>query len=536
MEDKRELKRLIKEDNVEEFERILNAKKTLQNNFNTNSAFHNLSDYFEQPLLLFAVQEKSQKVVEYLLSQDFVDKSICNGGGENIYHAVCGIRGAEELFSMIERKVPHNLILYKSRFADNGKNAFHIACEKNNIFIVKRVYEIMESLQVDLTHIKKYAIQFAIKNKDIEVIKYILSIDGIQLNVEELFSVIKYSKTDIVVYLLNVYLYRSIPSHLHNQFHIFHFLNNHPSNNNNNNNNINNIKRIEENNAIKLQKRNRDELGDDIFINHIKKIKLFHINENNEDSNYNIVNNEDGNNDYEYYLKLVEDNYNKIMNIKLRGNRIWHCVCINVNLDVVQLICSLKGIQPCILNDDGFNAFLRACSYNSNIKIIKYLHKLFPSLIHSQKEMFGGIQNAAFLLLDNSLLEKSDKLKTLHYLYLNGIDIHFLSKIQNANENGIIYQSLYSYFRVNNKKGAEDDIDKYLKVISQDFDYLKNEHDDEAYRKPSFWNQFQNNKLGLDEESNRINEWKNRYEEHVLRHLSKMIQEHMLQPKSKFKR
>ena len=40
----------------------------------------------------------------------------------------------------------------------------------------------------------------------------------------------------------------------------------------------------------------------------------------------------------------------------------------------------------------------------------------------------------------------------------------------------------------NNKEGAEDDIEKYLKVISQDFDYLnqfENEHD-EAYRKPSF--------------------------------------------------
>ena len=67
-------------------------------------------------------------------------------------------------------------------------------------------------------------------------------------------------------------------------------------------------------------------------------------------------------------------------------------------------------------------------------------------------------------------------------------------------------------------------MNKYSKVISQDFDYFKNEHDDEAYRKPSFWNQFRNNnnnninnKLAY-EESNGIDEWKNRYEEHALLH------------------
>ena len=109
-------------------------------------------------------------MVEYLLFQDFVDKSICNEEGENIYHVVCKIRGEEELFSMIERKVPHNLILNHSLY---GNIAFDFACEFNNIFIVKRVYEIMQSLQVDLTQIKNNAMQYAIKNKYIKVIKYI---------------------------------------------------------------------------------------------------------------------------------------------------------------------------------------------------------------------------------------------------------------------------------------------------------------------------------------------------------------------------
>ena len=556
-EEKREIRRLIKEDNVEEIEGIFNSHKLLQITFNT---LHN--DYLEaeqpllrftirkpkEPLLLFAVQEKSQKVVEYLLSQDFVDKSICNRGGENIYHVVCKIRGAEELFSMIERKVPHNLILNEAHYGNLrfGKNVFNDACEFNNVFIVKRVYEIIESLQVDLTHIKNNTMKYAILNKDIEVIKYILSIDGIQLNDEVLFDAIEFSTIDIVIYLLNFYLYQSILSHLHNQFHIFQFSNHHSNYINKNKldfyNTQNRILKsdykqkegeiiVDENkNSKNLQKRDRDDQHLIIDINHNKKIKLIYNNNSNN-------NNED--NGYEYYLKLVEDNYNKIMNIKLFGNRIWHCACYNVNLDVVQLIFSLKGIQPDLLINFGYNAFLIACERNSNIKVIKYLHKLFPSFIHSQKNQYAVIQNGASLILENYQMENSDKIKILHYLYLNGIDIHFLS-IENADEDEkIIYQSIYSNFLENYGNNSGKDIDEYLKVISQDFDYLKNEHDDEAYRKPSFWKQFHNNNNNnnnnnydklADEQSMRINEWKNRYEEHVLRNLSKMIQEYMLQP------
>ena len=128
-------------------------------------------------------------------------------------------------------------------------------------------------------------------------------------------------------------------------------------------------------------------------------------------------------------------------------------------------------------------------------------------------------------------MKKSKQLKILHYLYLNGIDIHFLLRIKNANE--IIYQSIYSNFLKNHyyNENGRDKMIKYLKVISQDFDYLQNEHDDATYRKPSFWkeiNNDNNNKLA-DAQSMRVNEWKNRYEEHVLCPLSKMIQEHMLE-------
>ena len=492
-----EVERLIKEDNVDELSNILNSYEILRNNFNTflGSIFKN-GILFKMPLLHVAVKENCKKVVEYLLSQDFVDKSItCKTGNfrvDNIYHVICGIRGADELFSIIERNVPHHLLLNNSR--DGRQSSFHVACFLNNVFIVKRVHEILESLNVDLrTHIKsRNVISLAAKNKDIEVLKYISSIDGIPFNDNLLLRAIRSFKLDRVVFLLNFYLCQSIPSNLHNQFHIFQFKNHHPNSNNNTNNNNNN--------------------------------------------NNNNMNN---NNNYNDYLKIVEKNFNIILDAEttrlMAGNRIWHYGCRNKNLDVVQLIFSLKGIQAEILNSKGENVFLIACLYNSNIKVIKYIHKLFPSFINSQINQYGNIENAAYRIvesasyikipLESSNLECSDKLQILHYLYLNGIDIHFLSK------RSILYQINYHSIYTESKKllGFKyADIVQYLKVISQDFDYLENEHDDEAYRKPSFWKQFDNNNNYSAEQSIRINQWKNRFEEHVLHHLSKMIQEWML--------
>ena len=478
-----ELFRLIRDGNVDELAKILtlnsNENKILMPvssskssifskifNLSLHSSFHNfntLHSQYQPPLLHVAVLERSQKVVEYLLSQPFVDKSICNSTGENIYHVVCSMRGAEQLFSMIERNVPHLLLLNQS---NNGINAFQIACKENNIFIVKRVYEILESLKVDLSPITRGAMTFAIKNKeeDIEFIQYISSINRNQLDGLILLKAMKSSTFNIIVYLMNVYLCQSIPSHLHNnQFHIFQF-SNHPHN--------------------------------------------IPILQNNNDN----------------FLYLIESNFKKIMEANTRsGNRIWHEVCRNRNLDVVQFIFSLKGIQPEILNDDGNNVFLIACAQNPNIKVIKYIHKLFPLFIHSQININGKIENAAYLVLNGKMNYVSDKLNIIHYLYLNGIDIHFLSK-QNHQGN-TIYQSIYSlttsfrYFV--DTLNFNPNMGQYLKVISQDFDYLHNEHDDEAYRKPSFWKHIDSN---ADEQSIRINEWKNRFDEHVLHHLSKMIQ------------
>ena len=518
------LERLIKEDNVDELSNILNSNENLQNNFNN---YHStVNPYIKTPLLLFAVQEKSQKVVEYLLSQDFVDNRVCNARWDNIYHVVCGIRGAEQLFSIIESKVPHELIL--------GISVFHIACEKNNLFIVKRVHEILESLQVDLTPYKNDALEYAINN-DIEVFKYVSSIDGIQFGEDILLRAIMLSKFDIVVHLFNIFLCQSIPSHLHDQFHIFQF-STLPFNNNNNDNNRKNEHQIEEKikrkfDAIKIQM--TDYHSDDIE-NHFKKRKLSHNRENNGNDENNNNNN---NNESDYYLRLVEKNFQKILASKLRENRIWHCASHNENLEVVQLIFSLKGIQTEILNDKQEvistfeiinNPLLTACQYNSNIKVIKYIHKLFPEFIFTNIKYNGNIHNIAHIIVYNySRMKKEDKLNILHYFYLNRIDIHLLSRIRNNKP--IIYESLFTRNK-RNIPSIGDDIGRYLKVISQDFDYLNNEHD-EQYKKPSFWKEIDNNNNhssnNVNEQSKRVNEWKNRFDEHVLHHLSKMIQEQM---------
>ena len=150
----------------------------------------------------------------------------------NIYDVVCGIRGAEELFSIIERNHTTSLIFNETNgrkvfglISRLSKNVFHIAWEKNNGFIVKRVHEILENLQLDLTQIKKKAMKHAIRNDDIEVIKYDLSMHGVQLNADLLSRAIGSSTVDVVIYLLNVYLYQSIPSHLHNNFIFFNIQN-----------------------------------------------------------------------------------------------------------------------------------------------------------------------------------------------------------------------------------------------------------------------------------------------------------------------
>ena len=115
---------------------------------------------------------------------------------------------------------------------------------------------------------------------------------------------------------------------------------------------------------------------------------------------------------------------------------------------------------------------------------------------------------------------------------MKGIDIHFLY-ISKEGGNQII--SLYSQI----KDESVLFLIQYLKVISQDFDYLHNDHDDKQFRKPSFWKEIYNNKNNDNSDHNnnnnssyeqlkRVNEWKNRFEEHVLHHLPKMIQEHML--------
>ena len=516
------LRRLILEDNVEEVTNILNLNENLRENFNS---LHYPDNYYSSeiektpflqiPLLHLAVNSNSQKVVEYLLSQDFVDKSIINSTGENIYHK-CVIRGDIKLFSLIERKVAHNLLLNNS--LRDEENPFHLACQINDIFFVNKVYKILESLQVDLTSIKKRAMEYAIRNNDREVIKYVSSIDGVQINDDAILVAIRSFEFDFVVHLLNVYLRQSIPSHLHNQIDIFQI-----TNYNNNHVNIDNNCNINNNCDNNNLNNNNDNNN----------------NNNNCDSNNNCDNNNN-------LSEFIEENCKKLINIKGRNeNRIWHDVCENKDIQLIKFIFSINGIKQEILkeekynietsNDFGLNPFLIACDFNS-IKVIKYIHKLFPSFINSERKFRFKRKNAAYFVITNSNLNSNEKVKILHYLYLNGIDFHFLSESKSPNE--IIYYSIYNEHSI-----LHNDILQYLKVISQDFDYQNNQHDNNGYKKPSFWKEinFNNNKLEeanklnnnnyADEQLKRVNEWKNRFEEHVIRHLSKMIQEHMLNTK-----
>ena len=223
---------------------------------------------------------------------------------------------------------------------------------------------------------------------------------------------------------------------------------------------------------------------------------------------------------FRYYYPDLED---EKLNYKLYvGDKIWHEVCLNENLDVVQFIYSFNGIREEILKEEGYNPFLIACQFNPNIKVIKYIHKIFPSFIHFRTKFNSMFQNAAYLVLINSRLIRSDQLKIFRYLYLNGIDIHFL--IMSTERNKTIYHSIFTNYYAYSHK--DKNIIQYFYVISQDFDYHHNEHDDKGYKKPYFWKEIGNN--CADEQSKRVNQWKNRFEEHVLRKLSKMIQQHML--------
>ena len=117
---------------------------------------------------------------------------------------------------------------------------------------------------------------------------------------------------------MNFYLRQNTPSHLHNKIDIFLF-SNHSSNRNINNDNKELIKT--ENN---------------------------YLNSNNENNNPNNI---DNNKNDDNNLELFERIFQNIIDIIIgkNENRIWQEVCKNGNLDVVQFIFSLKGIQPEIL-------------------------------------------------------------------------------------------------------------------------------------------------------------------------------------------
>ena len=106
------------------------------------------------------------------------------------------------------------------------------------------------------------------------------------------------------------------------------------------------------------------------------------------ESNYN----HDHNFDIEQqqkYQKIIEENYQSILTKTIlkksfyedKIDNIWHEVCSNRDIKMVQFIYSLKGVDANQMNNKGENGFLIACEINS-LKVIKYIHKNTSSNIH----------------------------------------------------------------------------------------------------------------------------------------------------------
>ena len=97
----------------------------------------------------------------------------------------------------------------------------------------------------------------------------------------------------------------------------------------------------------------------------LKDIHFISYNENLNNNNENIININDENNILTKIIHLKD----------LYEETIFHKACKNSNLQILQYILSIKGINIHDNNKGGRNGFLIAISHNSNEKIPIYLHK-----------------------------------------------------------------------------------------------------------------------------------------------------------------
>ena len=456
------LVKAIEEDDLELVITILNSNPDFRTNFNELHLLFD-SETYGTPLLHNAASSVSIKVFKYFLLQPFVDAfQLTSFDGGNIYHTICTKRGTEELFSIINSQISPNKVTEMLK-AKNESNStpFHYACRYNSIKIVKELYENFGANAFEKTDDNQGPIQCASMNDDVEIIKYVSKIEGIDVFEEDdvddigcnsFLTACECSTLDVVLYLFDLYLHRSIPSDFRGDIH--QYINSQP-----------------------LDLFNTLNIGSD-----------------------NI------------YDKIKQTNYKSILQMQSIRRTIWHAAASNRNIDVVQFIFSLRGITLenifNLPNQSGDDVFTIAVQYNTDIKIIKYLHKLIPTSVNSSRNPFFERASRYWNYISEEVIT------ILHYLYLGGTDIHYLMGWTSA-------------FSVSMQicGSSDNDLSNYLKVISKDFDYQNNPHGG-PYKKPSFWKEIDNN---ADEHSKRVNEWKNRFDEHVLHHFSKMIQEYMLE-------
>ena len=419
-----------------------------------------------------ALQFQRERVLNYLLKETNIDINPSESILQNLFHVVCKNIRSEETFQLIVQKINPQIMNYLCRFLK--ENAFLIACKYNTPQIIKIIHQ---ELKLNVFHKNSQnqgAMHYAAMNKDVEVIKYVSTmIDGINPFEEEVFVIIacKYSNLDVFLYLFDLYLHKSIPSFY--PVNIYQFIEDH-------------------------------------YLSFIKNSFQSAINK--IESNYNHNHNIDIE-QQQKYQKIIEENYQSIISNKYKNNKIWHEVSSNQDIEMVQFIYSLKGVDVNQLNGEGENGFLIACGTNENLKVVKYLHKNTPSNIH----LINTSKLNAFQIAVDKNYHYRISIKLIKYLYEIGIDIHYFEDI---------FSAIYLLYGQQNAKVNRSN---YLRVISQDFDYQINPHTDEddifLYQIPSFWKEIDND---ADEHLKQVNEWKNRFDEHILHHLSKMIQEHNL--------
>ena len=439
-----ELWKAIREDNVEMLKS--NYKLSVENGVKGES------------LLRYALQVNnsingSDKVIKCLLKDLNIDITGNDCVGDNLFHIVCQKKIiSDEIFQLIIQKMSPKLM---HEISHTKENSFLLACKFNSLHRIKQLYEEL-NFNIHQKNVEnRGAIHYAALNQDLGAIKYITNIyrgEGLDIYEEDnygmnaLFISCKNANLDIFLYLFDLFLHKSIPNNY--PINIFHFI----------------VDRF-----YSIIKKS--------FPLNIKKIEV------NFDYNFDREN-------QEKYQEIIEENYQLIITNK---NKIWEEVLENQNIEIIQFIYSLKGINI-------ENSFLIACE-NRNLKALKYLYKNFSLNINQiTSEKKNAFHIAYKYYVRNSI-------KIFHYLYLIGVDIHHISLF------GSVYDITADSHEIN--------LINYFKVISQDFNYQNNPHDNVDYPFPNFWKKA---KDFNDEKSRAVIEWKNRFEEHVLRHLSKMIQ------------